>query len=89
MRGRRFLVDFRPDLVHSHSFHASFVARLLKILVPRLLVLSSVHNVYEGPWTRMLAYRLTDPLTRRTTVVCRAAAERFVRLKAVPAANAW
>jgi glycosyltransferase involved in cell wall biosynthesis len=32
----------------------------------------------------MLAYRLTDPLCRRTTAVSEAAAQRYVRLKAVP-----
>ncbi len=82
--GRRFLRQFQPDLLHSHSFHANLAARLLKILVPKLAVLSTVHNVYEGGWLRMLAYRLTDGLSRRTTTVCQAAADRFVKLKAVP-----
>jgi glycosyltransferase involved in cell wall biosynthesis len=82
--GRRFLRQFQPDLLHSHSFHANFMARLLKILVPGTAVLSTVHNVYEGGWPRMLVYRLTDGLSRRTTAVCEAAAKRFVRLKAVP-----
>jgi glycosyltransferase involved in cell wall biosynthesis len=83
-RGRRFLIDFRPDLLHSHSFHANVVARLLKLLVPSPVLLSTVHNVYEGGWLRMLAYRLTDSLARHTTAVSQAAADRFVRLKAVP-----
>jgi glycosyltransferase involved in cell wall biosynthesis len=83
-RGRRFLREFRPDLLHSHSFHANFVARLLKVFVPATAVLSTVHNVYEGGWPRMLAYRLTDGLSRRTAAVSQAAADRFVRLKAVP-----
>src|ERR1017187_9236864 len=66
--GRRFLREFRPDLIHSHSFHANIVARLLKGLAPTQ-VISTVHNVYEGGWTRMLAYRLTDGLARRTVAV--------------------
>jgi glycosyltransferase involved in cell wall biosynthesis len=33
----------------------------------------------------MLAYRLTDPLSRRTTAVSQAAADRYMRLQAVPA----
>jgi glycosyltransferase involved in cell wall biosynthesis len=84
VRARRFLLDFRPDLVHSHSFHANIVARLLKLLVPTPVVLSTVHNVYEGGWPRMLAYRLTDRLSRCTTAVSQGAMRRFVRLKAVP-----
>jgi glycosyltransferase involved in cell wall biosynthesis len=81
---RRFLRDFRPGLVHSQSFHSNIAARLLKLLVPAPLVLSTVHNVYEGPWPRMLVYRLTDGLSRRTTVVSEAVARRFVRLGAIP-----
>ena len=82
-RGRRFLREFRPDLVHSHSFHANIVARLLKGPASPPVV-STVHNVYEGSWLRMLAYRLTDGLACRTIAVSQAAADRFVRLKAVP-----
>jgi glycosyltransferase involved in cell wall biosynthesis len=39
--------------------------------------------VYEGGWLRMLAYRLTDGLSRRTVAVSEAAARRFVSLRAV------
>jgi glycosyltransferase involved in cell wall biosynthesis len=83
-RARRFLRGYRPDVVHSHSFHANMVARLLKLLVRGPAVLSTVHNVYEGGLHRMIAYRLTDFLCARTTAVSAAAAERFVRLGAVP-----
>ncbi len=84
MQGRSFLHEFRPDLLHGHSFHANFVARLLKIFTPAPAVLSTIHNIYEGRWHRMLVYRLTDGLSRRTTAVSQAAADRFVGLKAVP-----
>ncbi len=83
-RARRFLRVYRPDLVHSHSFHANIVARMLRIFVPAPVVLSTVHNVYEGGLHRMIAYRLTDSLCKRTTVVSAVAAERYVLLKAVP-----
>jgi glycosyltransferase involved in cell wall biosynthesis len=82
---RRFLRDFQPDLIHSHTFPANMAARLLKISLPGAAVLSTVHNVYEGAGRVMLAYRLTDPLSRHTTAVSQAAADRYVRLKAVPA----
>lgn len=84
-RARRFAAEFEPDLIHSHSFHSNFLARLLKLRTPRPAVISTIHNVYEGGSPRMLAYRLTDRLSRRTVAVSKAAAERFVRLKAVPA----
>jgi glycosyltransferase involved in cell wall biosynthesis len=83
-RGRQFLREFRPDLIHSHSFHANLVARLLHRQAPTTPVISTIHNVYEGGWLRMLAYRLTDPLSVRTTAVSQAAADRFIRLGAVP-----
>jgi glycosyltransferase involved in cell wall biosynthesis len=83
-RGRRFLRDFRPDVVHSHNFHANLLARLFQIGAPRGVIVSTVHNVYEGGWMRMLAYRLTDRWSRRTVAVSQAAADRFVRLKAIP-----
>ncbi len=82
-RARRFLHAFQPDLIHSHTFPANLTARLLRLLHPAP-VISTIHNVYEGSWLRMLAYRLTDPLSRRTTAVSQAAASCYVRLKAVP-----
>jgi len=83
-KARRSLKEFQPDLIHSHTFPANMIARLLRLsgLAP---VLSTIHNVYEGGWGRMLAYRLTDGLSRRTTAVSQAAADRFAHLKAVPA----
>lgn len=83
VRARRFVHGFRPGLIHSHMFHANIFARLLKIIVPEPMVLSSVHNVYEGGWMRMLAYRITDPLCHCTALVSQAAADRYVQLKAV------
>ncbi len=83
-RARRFLRAFKPELIHSHVFPANMAARLLRLLGSPP-VLSTVHNVYEGSWLRMLAYRLTDSLSCSTTAVSQAAANRYVRLKAVPA----
>lgn len=85
-RARQLLRAFQPDLIHSHTFHSNIAARLLR-LFQAAPVLSTVHNVYEGDWRRMLAYRATDPLCRRTTAVSRAAADRYVRLRAVPASK--
>ncbi|MFZ1938097.1 MAG: glycosyltransferase [Terracidiphilus sp.] len=82
---RRFAADFKPDLIHSHCFHANLSARMLKLLSHEAAVISTVHNIYEGGSLRMLAYRLTDALSRRTVAVSEAAAHRFVQLKAVPA----
>ncbi len=85
LRGRRLLRKFQPDVLHSHSFHANLLTRLLAAGLRRAAVISTVHNVYEGGRLRMAAYRLTDCRSRNTVAVSRAAAERFVRLKAIPA----
>ena len=85
LRGRRFFRKFRPEVAHSHCFHANVFTRLQKILEPRVAVVSSIHNVWEGGWPRMLAYRLTDRLAGRTSLVGNAIRARFVGLKAVSA----
>lgn len=85
VEARRFLRAFQPDLIHSHTYPANMAARLLKIVYPAAVVLSTVHSIYDGPWLRMLAYRLTDPFSRRTTTVSHAGEARYERLKAIPA----
>lgn len=85
MRARRFLRAFHPDLLHSHTYPANMIARALRLLGATPVVLSTIHNVYEGGWLRMLAYRLTDGLTLHSTAVSAAAAQRYIRLKALPA----
>ena len=84
-QSRRFIAAFRPDIVHGHCFHANMMSRLLGLSPPRPAVVSTIHNVYEGGWPRMLAYRITEGLSHGTIAVSQAAADRFARLKAVPA----
>ncbi|HTW78434.1 MAG TPA: glycosyltransferase [Terracidiphilus sp.] len=85
LRARRILLRLKPDLVHSHSFHANIFARLVSLIAGRPAVISTIHNVYEGGWHRMLAYRITDGLCAHTTAVSKAVADRFIHLKAVDA----
>jgi glycosyltransferase involved in cell wall biosynthesis len=81
-RGRSFLRRFKPDLVHSHTFHANLAARMLR-LIGGPKVLSTIHNIYEGGWQRTLAYRLTDGLSIHTAAVSQAVADRYVNIGAV------
>jgi glycosyltransferase involved in cell wall biosynthesis len=85
VRARRYIRDLHPDVIHSHSFHANLFARLLKPLLRAPAVISTIHNIDEGGRARMLGYRLTDGLSRCTTAVSRAVADRFIALRAVPA----
>ena len=84
VRGAGFLRSFQPDIIHSHNVHGNLVARMLKVFCSWAPVVSTIHNVYEGGWLRMAAYRVTDPLCTLSVAVSTAAAERYVRLKAVP-----
>jgi glycosyltransferase involved in cell wall biosynthesis len=83
IQARRSLNDFQPDLIHSHTYPGNMAARLLKIFSPRTALISTIHNVFEGGWIRMLAYRLSDPLSCLTTAVSSAAAERYIQMKAL------
>ncbi|HEX7727621.1 MAG TPA: glycosyltransferase [Terracidiphilus sp.] len=82
---RHALRAFKPDLLHSHTYPANMIARVLRLIGAAPAVLTTIHNVYEGGVLRMMAYRATDWLTVHTTAVSAAAARRFVRLHAVPA----
>ncbi|MFP5204195.1 MAG: glycosyltransferase [Acidobacteriota bacterium] len=84
-QARRFLRGFGPDVIHSHGFHANLVNRMLSLGKRKPATLATIHNVYEGGWLRMLAYRVTDGLSDRTTAVSEAVAHRFVGLGAVSA----
>ena len=82
---KKFLAIFKPDILHSHTFPANIFARLLRLLGSSAIVLNTIHNVYEGGWLRMQAYRITGYLADHVTAVSTAAATRFVRLGAVSA----
>jgi glycosyltransferase involved in cell wall biosynthesis len=72
-------------MVHSHTFPANMVARLMRLIGVAPVVLSTIHNIYEGGWHRTLAYRITDSFSRHTTAVSDAVARRCVQGGALPA----
>jgi len=78
------LRTFQPDLVHAHCFHANLFARLLHRGGLQAPVISTIHNIYEGPWPRLVAYRLTDRWAEQTVAVSLLSAMRYVRLGATP-----
>jgi glycosyltransferase involved in cell wall biosynthesis len=80
----RIVRRWRPDVIHAHMVHANLLARVGRILVPSVPVISTIHNVNEGRRWREMAYRVSDLLSSATTAVSRAAAERYVAVGAVP-----
>ncbi len=75
---------WRPDVVHSHMVHANLMARTLRLLAPVPVLVSTIHNIYEGGALWMGAYRLTNRLVDGMTIISEAAAERFTREGIVP-----
>lgn len=84
LRGIHALRYFRPDVIHGNNFHGNLIARALRAFVPRAVVVSTIHNVFEGGAVRRLALRLTDPLSNHTAAVSDAAAETAIRRRVVP-----
>lgn len=48
MRGHKFVREFQPDVLHSHTFPANMVARTLCLTGAAPRVLSTIHNIYDG-----------------------------------------
>ena len=80
----RIVRAWKPDVVHSHMVHANLMARALRLLVPVPVLVSTIHNVYEGGPLLMAGYRLTNGLVDHMTIISQAAADRFVGERIVP-----
>lgn len=83
------LARFRPQVLHSHMFHANVVARAARLVCPVPAVVATLHSAAEsrreggGLRLRDLAYRLTGPLSDAVVAVSRAAGERHAAAGAV------
>ncbi len=80
----RLVRAWRPDVVHSHMVHANLMARALRLLVPVPVMVSTIHNIYEGGPLWMAAYRMTNGLVDHMTIISQAAADRFISEGIVP-----
>ena len=84
LRLRKIIRNFRPDVVHSHMVHGNLLARLTRLICPMPVLIATIHSVTEGRrWTE-IAYRVTDSIGDLTTIICNAAAERYVHVGSVP-----
>lgn len=59
---RCLVLELKPNVVHSHMFHANLIARLLRLSVRIPKLVCTAHSNNEGGAVRMLAYRLTRSL---------------------------
>lgn len=85
LRFRRIVHEFAPDIVHSHMFHATMLARLARLTTRIPSVISTMHTAYDGGRLRALTYRATDWLADISTNVSCEAVEKFVANGAVRA----
>jgi glycosyltransferase involved in cell wall biosynthesis len=81
---------FRPQVLHSHLFHANLMARAARLLCPVPVVVSTLHSIAEsgrasrGTRLRDWAYRLTAPLADAVVSVSQAVAERHHQRRVIP-----
>jgi glycosyltransferase involved in cell wall biosynthesis len=80
----RFIKEWKPVILHSHQVHANLLARITRIFCSFPLLICTAHNINEGGRVRELGYRFTDYFCDLTTIISQAAAERYVKIKAVP-----
>ncbi|SCV02288.1 Phosphatidylinositol N-acetylglucosaminyltransferase [Cupriavidus necator] len=84
MQIRRFVLRWRPDVIHAHMVHANLIARLLTRVCPVPATICTAHNYLEGGIWRMLAYRLTDRWADLTTQVSDEGRQRMIEVRAAP-----
>ena len=90
-RLRHIVNAFRPDIVHCHMVHANLLGRFARLFCRIPALICTAHNLQERSekggvtWHKEFLYRLTDFLADRTTIICRAAFDRYVKVGAVPA----
>ncbi|MEM5429563.1 glycosyltransferase [Cupriavidus oxalaticus] len=84
MRVRRFVQQWRPDVVHAHMIHANLFARMLTRVCPVPATICTAHSVFQGGALRMLAYRLTDRWSDLTTHVSAEGRQIMIESRAAP-----
>jgi glycosyltransferase involved in cell wall biosynthesis len=59
----------RPDVLHAHLSHATWMARWSRLLHPHLAVVDTLHSSWTGKLSRRIGYRLSDWLAVTVTAV--------------------
>jgi glycosyltransferase involved in cell wall biosynthesis len=80
----RLVRTWKPDVLHSHMVHANLMARAVRLFARVPVMVSTIHNIYEGGPLWMAAYRISNGLVDHMTIISEAAADRFVNERIVP-----
>ena len=80
---RNEIKTFKPDVIHSHMFHANLMARLIRLSTKVDRLICTAHSKNEGGALRMALYRFTNFLSDLNTNVSQDAVNAFIEKKAV------
>ncbi len=69
VRLHRRLLANRPDIVHAHLPHSSWMARVSRPFAPVRVVLDTIHTAAATPTARRMAYKVTTRLSDFVTAV--------------------
>ena len=78
LRFRAWLRERRPDVLHAHLPHATWVARGSRLLASIPLQLDTLHTPATGNTLRKLAYRLTASISDCVTAVSQGVAKSYL-----------
>lgn len=87
LKASKIIADYKPDIVHSHMFHANIFARILRCFRKFAVLISTTHSSHEGGALRMLMYRMTEKIPDLSTNVSPDAVKSFIDKKAVSEGN--
>jgi glycosyltransferase involved in cell wall biosynthesis len=87
IRFHRWLRKERPDVLHAHLPHATWLARWSRLAAPVRVVVDTLHSSSTGTLGRKLGYRWSDWLTDKVTAVSRAVADAHQKARMVRAAK--
>jgi glycosyltransferase involved in cell wall biosynthesis len=83
VRFHRWVRRERPDVIHAHLPHATWLARWSRLAAPVPVVIDTLHSSAIGGIGRRIGYRLSGGLADRVTAVSEAAAEAHLRARMV------
>jgi len=75
----------KPQILHSHLFHAIFLGRVTGRICKVPIIISSIHSKYIGGFLRNRLLQITDRLDDVVTIVSQRAAETIIKSKTVSA----
>ena len=85
---RGIILEYQPDIVHAHMFHAIIFTRIVRIITPMPKLISTSHCINEMRKYSMFIYRITDFLSDLSTNVSNMAYEEYINKKAWPKSKA-